>query len=500
MYIGPWQEYNLSKAANAAGAGATLSSSQRPTPRRPLQQNNKGAGLSKTDVERALIATLDPQVAEKALAALFPLLENAAAVGAPNLTRRDIRKSPLPSLADTNKGSYNSYGDSPSSYRTSVSEPTRLKLKHHMSQDPLTARRPDGHNGLAASKREQKNALPQLNLHSRPGSGMLVDDSAVVSGSSSFPISTIAKPKRKLVSPTMPLGDYNPSEVLAVLKLDKNNQKPKFSQFWSWNDGSGTDGIAAEKSSRSEKFVTGTEKKLQQLQQMKAMYSTKPEPSRMNGAVVNTSAGNSTTSTLSQSKPSGNIMIPTSPIRKRQEYVEMPTTPIIADKDLTEVDIALISKYFAGKQLDFTGRSSDAPAVSRTLTNAGKQAAGGAGFNSGLRPTDSILTSPVRLVENENYRHGIGAQQNPFREAVVGKAETRDERSLFGTNNSLNHGYSGQSGSRASQHGYPISPLRADVSSSHRSVVGSGGIDDFAAGGGFDNLLDWSKNLCIDDF
>ena len=64
MYIGPWQEYNLSRARDTQ------------------QARQQTLGLSpaitlKSDIERALLTSLDPESAQKALAAMSPLLSTA---------------------------------------------------------------------------------------------------------------------------------------------------------------------------------------------------------------------------------------------------------------------------------------------------------------------------------------------------------------------------------------------------------------------------------------
>ena len=134
MYIGPWQEYNLSKARTGAEVGNKVNESLRP------------------GIEQALLQSLDPEVAKKAMEAMMPYFGKPTAPPQPrqqNHHHRNIgRKRAIRNLPALHS-SINSplavtarerslHSSSPMSVRSTQSEPIRYTNTFNRAVEPPT--------------------------------------------------------------------------------------------------------------------------------------------------------------------------------------------------------------------------------------------------------------------------------------------------------------------------------------------------------------------------
>jgi hypothetical protein len=580
MYIGPWQEYKLSKAAGAAAAvGAARQnvhhSYENPNNAPQLSQRTNGeSGFNRAEVEKALISTLDPEAAQQALAALFPLMQKvdnnklnanndhpgiAVTINSSRRPSNDnnntLSRNPRLSRITSNSSSAAKDGDSPSSFRTSVSEPKRLGASQFAPKEPLTGRRDMNNTNQASislrASIPKRQGLPELNLGSRHS---LMDDSQFNSPFTNQPSpqygnsanvqsgnnSRYPKPKRAGMSYDAPNVDYNANEVLAILKMDNANQKKaKFAQFWNWND---EEGIAAMKPKEK---VSEADKRIQQVQLMKAAYSMKSDAAGPNPALV--AANNKLLSngqSFNELSMSGQLrvknvdmLIPTSPIRQRHEYGEAPRTPKVEDKDLTEVDMAMISKYFKSSPMHYgqspspkhqghqsrhgSDRNIHLPPISaQSNVHNDEKVAGGALWHDRLQyspvsPTNNTklsAISPVRTqplgvsdasvhINELSTTRLVPAKENL--DPIQGGKTPHVYKGAAGITRA-HSSFSGVGGSPRDKLGKfgtpPVQPLPYHASDYTSSVASEFSAEEVTSTSGFEHLLNWSKNLNIDDF
>ena len=145
-------------------------------------------------------------------------------------------------------------------------------------------------------------------------------------------------------------ASYDKSNVLDILRMERNAAKSKrsehtsdFSSFWKWKN-NGKPVPSSFRSIHNQKLLNKEIKnnkqdidKMERVNKLKELYS---------GAVsINVDIRGNTHSVSSNDISTDQKNIQLSPIRHRPSFSK-PSTPVVVDKDLTESDMAIVSKYF----------------------------------------------------------------------------------------------------------------------------------------------------------
>lgn len=380
MYIGPWQEYNLGKAAVA--------------------QNQ--ADL-KENLERVLLSSLDPISAARAIEAMNPVLDSIPTkTKALNSSRSDysnqskpsyhisqlMRKStdpdktlklPAINIDTPNDRSRSGAKSGPGSCRTSVSEP------------------------IYNSKQSVGHQTPKPNKSNRKGN---------------IPPTAKSMQQQQQQSVSTPKSDtgqppYNALGAVNLLRLERStrSKNPDFTKFWDW--GKGGDGTRKSDQEegksirRKSKTELKTEEKLAALKQMQNIYKLNSTTTTAVLTAITTeeSHQNSNQGKILQQQYDSSRGYLRSPIRLDPIHEREIRTPIVKDKELDAQDIDLVAKYFRGQN-----RSLSTP--NETSSHNGSPRGGRASSNklSLVAPT----LSPIAFTENNSYTYRK-AEKSPYR-------------------------------------------------------------------------------------
>ena len=283
MYIGPWQEYNLSKVKT------TIDHDQ---------------DELKESVQRALLSSLDAASAAKAMeifsANFIPQPQSDRTFhrkrNNDQVSRYQKKPLKLPSLnTDSSKNNIHSREiNNPNSVRSSLSEPIRG-------------------NQISAP------ASPFISARASPSN---------VSGS---------------VQP-----EYNAMSMINLLRLERATRqklaRADFGQFWDWKqDNNGKSDTSNTESGKSKKpnMETVAEKRVAQIKQMQKLYTsigtkfTDDSENENDDLNSNNSAPQPLPSESDQDVTPSNTT-----------YVREIATPVVTDRELTEKDFLIVSKYF----------------------------------------------------------------------------------------------------------------------------------------------------------
>lgn len=476
MYIGPWQEYSLSKARTTAGVNEQL----RPS------------------IEQALLSTLDPEAAQKALEAMKPYLDGHRVPQPPREGRNVLHHAgrrrttrELPALHSSinsplaiSARERNLQAASPLSVRSTKSEPIRYS---HVHQSLRALATPQGSQNFRQSF--QTDTFQDIPDIAQPSL-------------SQMDIQLPARPAH--TQPT-----YDAAAAVNFLRLERNARaRTEIAKLTGWklNTTLGSVGLGAHFNSSgtgvanmpSKKPPAGTaERKLEQLQALKQQFlaslaaaeapqatGQKFPPLHKNGgaaltmsnvALHNSQAikqaeslklppihGSTSSGTVANSAEDSNLVVP--------------HTPRVGDMELTDEAFSLVSKYF--QQVNTIGGTSPSPGPSNrpvAQDNVG----------AGALLSHPTAKAPARMVVRRD-----GAL-TPLTDDIESE-----------TNSIVGSGYAG--GSTGSPVPHPgehsphwrSGPIMATMEKFDQDDEGPPAEDPYA--GGIDGLLLWSKQLDTD--
>eukprot|EP01032_Pedospumella_encystans_P017593 gene17593-20039_t len=434
MYIGPWQEYNLSRS-RASHVDERL---------RP-------------GIEQALLSTLDPETAQKAMEAMIPYFNKPSAPaqarsGGHHQTARATRKrtihtlphipsalSPSPTVISARER--NLHASSPLSVRSSQSEPIRYS---------------NGPNRVVEGTQK------------RPKTPEFTD--------SLYSHYDTTLPSIKQVPPhTQPA--YNSPAMLTLLRLERNSNnqaRNQIAKLTGWkakeSEGSNSDKYSSSEPIKASK-ESANEAKVEQVNKMKQLYMSggvdnsgevkKLHFPPIHGASSNnpTTVSKLTLTNLAQHN-SGNYThntasattnkVTTAAREATNSVVEhdetVMQTPRVGDVDLDDAAFNLVSKYFQSGTNDNVGiASSSGPYVTHGPLNR------------------TVGTDKIRNVDREGNFEGLLVSEGESLDPPLTPAIHKDSR----TNINLTP--------------HPRTPAQ--------------GYEDF---GGIDGLLAWSSQLELD--
>ena len=353
MYIGPWQEFNLNK--------------ERQNSNRESDQNK----LIHQNLVSILENSLDPAAAKQAIQAINPYLQDVTESSMSTSTQQTISSSTrnknhrFPSVAQSRHGQFRR-GRHRQVNRTDRAVGGGIPRHTHISQQEhqalpliLSARnnnyRYDSHNNGPLSTRST------MSSSSEPIHGTVYPPSSTSEQQhqhllpSPKPVATLEPEKPHLYE------GYDTSNVLDILKIERNAAKnamqnnkyikqSDLSSFWKWkkegkpipdsflkhmNNSRNTDNRRKQQHSKDLPEINKSDR----VQKLKDIYANNREPSNPE-----------LTQDSNESK-----QLRLSPIRsprarsqhQQQPYMySKPSTPVVKEKDLTDTDMAVISKYF----------------------------------------------------------------------------------------------------------------------------------------------------------
>ena len=330
MYIGPWQEFHLNKARH-----------------NNINNNNKSENEKNKIIHQNLITilenSLDPEAAKQAIQAINPYLEDVSDSNNNNKSEKSTTSGThLPQIPRNQRGR---------SYRhIRRSNERRYNSKHYNQALPLilSARNSYEGNGPLSTRSTMSSSSEPIH-----GTVYTPDKNEMTKSHTPVELKEEQRDNKQIYS-----NGYDNSNVMDILKIERNEQKNSekntitkgFSSYWKWKEEgkpipqSFIDSkekkikLKRKKSSSSSNKDAQDIDKLERMNKLKEIYSNinKNEESYDYGA-----------SELKQS-PSRNHQLQLSPIRSpraRSNYSK-PCTPVVHDKDLTDLDMAVVSKYF----------------------------------------------------------------------------------------------------------------------------------------------------------
>jgi len=374
MYVGPWQEYYLSK-------GRKLEAANEPSNKDASKSSDF---VSKEELKRILVSSLDPLSAQRALEAIASnegetlqqnrnnsLDNNFSLYKQPrvaNRSRRILIQQPvrLPPLLVLDNSTARSAGGSdlfdlgalaPPSVRSTVSEPVRGQ-NNRLQMGERSRIKNAGDNVLNHQLFPAKSRLSsgQQGAHSRERYRGKVQ--------------SVVSSQQQLTQ-----HFYDAASVISTLKMERAARPPSyvaqqaqsqnFRKFWGWsNDESKSnlgDGLLPQIDSRnlensqvknsdsskakapSVRNSLDVNEKLVQIKKMQDIYQSKKsaEVNEITDEITKSSSSKSPTATdqnktYTNTKGSPKVSISDSPLM----------TPRISDIDLTDDELAIISKYF----------------------------------------------------------------------------------------------------------------------------------------------------------
>ena len=432
MYIGPWQEYNLSRSR-----ASHVDEKLRPS------------------IEQALLSTLDPETAQKAMEAMIPYFNKpsapAQARSGHHQTTRTTRKrtihtlphipsalSPSPTVISARER--NLHASSPLSVRSSQSEPIRYSNGPHRVVD--TQKRPKTPEFTDSLYSHYDATLPSI---------------------------------KQVPSHTQPA--YNSPAMLNLLRLERNSNNQARNQIakltgWKAKE---TEGSNSDKNSSTEPIKaskeSANEAKVEQVNKMKQLYMSggvdnSGEVKKLHFPPIHGASSNSTTTvskltltnlaqhnsgnyTHNNTSATTNKVTTAAPdvlnsVTEQDETVMQ--TPRVGDVDLDDAAFNLVSKYFQSGTNDSIGIASNA---------------GPCATNGPLNRT--VGTDGIRNVAREGNFEGLLVSEGESLDPPLTPAIHKDSR----TNINLTP--------------HPRTPAQ--------------GFEDF---GGIDGLLAWSSQLELD--
>ena len=291
MYIGPWQEYNLGRTA--------------------VQHRRNDVDINlKQNLERALLASLDPISAAKAIEALNPILQESTTTGqAENLSRAYESKR------------NNSLQSSKAFTRAELSTKLPSIRTDHRTLDLSNKK------NLRVDRNAPKSFRSSL---SEPINSTKLLSGRKKTNSSTSPRTEISENKLSRSSQT----SYNVPSMVSLLKLERaareQRLKPDFSQFWEWGGGPGTGTGDGDVQSSKQKIK---QSKLATVNQMKQLY--------VPGSNDSTTDPGASSSMLQTSSSKSAVLL--EPITTAHGGS---STPVVRERKLTEKDIGIVAKYF----------------------------------------------------------------------------------------------------------------------------------------------------------
>lgn len=338
MYIGPWQEYNLSKKSTANKVNAHL----RPS------------------IEQALLSTLDPEAAKKAMEAMTPYFEKQSYMGAPThnptiplhmrAAREQTQRIPRanPSSVSVRHSSMAAAGErlvrasSPLSVRSTKSEPIRFSYTMSTALTPTPKpphiSTPSNH-GAYATNTTMSNMSPLP--HTQPA--------------------------------------YNASAMLNLLRLERNTQaRSQIAKLTGWKVESSNLSDNAN-IGRKSKAELASDQKLEQVNVMKRLYMSggqaqvsktallteyPPAHSQENPLKLTSDNLARLNNEVSIQQKESNLQ-PQGGVSGTSQMLSDSAlkTPRITDMDLTDEAFGMISKYFQPGELSTKATSLSAEQI-----------------------------------------------------------------------------------------------------------------------------------------
>jgi hypothetical protein len=432
MYIGPWQEYNLSKTRTVALVNEQL---------RP-------------NIEQALLSTLDPEVAQKAMEAMLPYFEKQRAPNHPREARhsfqnvgrkRSVRNLPalhtsINSPLAISARERNLQAASPLSVRSTQSEP----IKYSYAQSMDSPQTPQASQNMRAAF---QTSAPQ---HPSP----------------------LHRPE---MYGTYQQPAYDASAAVSLLRLERNaKSRMEIAKLTGWKLSAALNSTGATADTKpvgNSKPAGLSDTKMVQLHALKQQFlagktadqdttGLKLPPLHKNGQINSQTVGHTGASALTLS----NVALHNGQVTGQDSPVRLPTipnntgvaavgtivaddatairTPRIGDVDLNDEAFSLVSKYFSSAPMGRPEPIYSDNVVHTRLShaehyNAADGIQGGredpryaARSNGTLTPmNDDVMSEPRSHYGGSPHLHrtaGYGSQSGQVREASVGKDETEE--------------------------------------------------------------------------
>jgi hypothetical protein len=391
MYIGPWQEYNLSRGKASVNVIRTV------------QQDKL-----KRDLEQALTSTLDPNAAQAALKAMETILQQQnsvpAAVSLPPIHQYTVISNDQGKVISTTTTIGNGIPVIPQ--RASHGNPRgqRGAKRRQLQLPPLSSAQPSSPYPSVSSARELSNGrnpsaspLSVRSTKSEPVKlpSLLVNQASLNSYGSSTPSfnkdTNITTNNSKTIFPLTQQNlvkklqhdqyqqenaverrvdssggnrqsqqpAYDAAALINFLKMERNNQRAKseICKITGWKQGDKSEsglshgsGIAIEHTRKSN-FDEEKEKKVELVKQMKEMYLQR---------LKDGDQANLKSPPLGNAQKGDKLKLPVATLSPVQ-------SPRVADIDITEEDLLRVSKYFKALESSSTARISQ-PSIASSTT------------------------------------------------------------------------------------------------------------------------------------
>lgn len=528
MYIGPWQEYNLFKS-------------------RPAVATKKNQDALREDIEKAILSSLDPESAQKALEAMHPLLDRL-----PNNSSLNRNLNSSLNLNNQNRENL--------TIRTSQTNsnnilPLRLPYisKHANSNNSnmsLSDRRQPSSKPVSA-KSTRSEPIHQSNYMNPP------KPSASSTSSHSSSINT-RENDDDLLLPKLPrvkskqANDqpaYNSSSVVAILKLERENRQDrnKFAKFWEWttenksnkltmsdtltDDGMSEKGLKKSARLIKKKSSNSTDQKLNHVKQMQQMYLNENNKELQNSHdIVETSIENNSgsqqfpnrnTNTMDNTNIKSITTINTDHnIYKHSNtdsHSHKPLTPKIGNIDITENELMAISKYFTQSTLapDFDTGNNNSISISPSPIRISSS------HKSSSMEKSIIIQQAAKNSLNQNFNQSSNFSRPPAQPPISNIHHSTNSREIglsgegpgpgLGANPGIMTVSSPKVGRRhfsplSSPHSqknhenFNNSKNYSDVDAEDMQERSYTAADELYLGGAIDGLINWSMNLDFDQY
>eukprot|EP01041_Mallomonas_annulata_P005566 gene5566-11199_t len=417
MYIGPWQEYNLGKTKVSQATVA--------------QQHEE----LKENLERVLLASLDPISAARAIQAMNPLLESA----------------PLKETTRPKKQRYSKHHERlPASSSSPINSAQSTPLKFPaLKSDPSANNSKTGRRDYKRPDSFRSSLSEPIRRSSPAGRKSSVGDTPRTTTTQNSSSSSSQPP-------------YNVPGMVGLLRLERSSRiqksKPDFSQFWEWggglpkDDGSNKNNNNNNNNNNNTTTNTNrkfsTDKRVAQVQQMQQLYN---KSNINNSNATNTKATSSISDDLN---PNSSQSLSTNNNTNNNSHYHQGNiieynhdghdshdglkTPVVRERELTEKDIKIVSKYF--EQLNTPNRQSQ----SQSQSQQQQQQQQGVTTSSSLSRSHSNSGERVfpkyGNVDNDSITSSDQSQRHQRHDVVHshgnGDGNGNDDNSLQGHDNS----------------------------------------------------------------
>eukprot|EP01040_Poterioochromonas_malhamensis_P007904 gene7904-8544_t len=489
MYIGPWQEYNLSKEKKH------LQSNQIPTDVR------KG-------IEDVLLQSLDPNAAKAALQAMNQYLQQQAKNGTPRSTVSDNLQTDFVSLdwKDSNNQSLRPIRPNlPKANKNPRFANNRAILQLPPIETNLILDPDEVTNTQQPSKKDSSQPLTVTAVlravnSARETSYQSQSNGAPLSVRSSKsepvqpsnrlpkipkikdlpPPSSSSIPTPKTSSSTSTNKSYDSNAIVNFLRMERNERaKNEIGKLTGWDRSMKKNNGGSNNSNHSTiklEPLSSHDRKLQQIQHMKELYLQQQQQATASNKLL-LEPINAPSATSSPLKGR---------IKDMSDSFTFDETPIVTDLDITEQDLLKVSKYFESMNLAhlLSSHNAEEKIQHQKVHNA-------------LDRGNTLLHSSPKKDANNLITNLNTASNSPAKPLITPRRLILPIESFTDEDDGDNFPLSRDSAN--------IKPVNTQVPKSRQFSAPRDIQNDLKSpmpfhDGGVDGLLSWTKNLNLDDF